>query len=104
VLKVTDMSELHIAEIPFPDGGIQFRYARKMSADGTRWIREGLFRAFHPNGALASEGCYVDGQEDGLWRDYHDNGQIAAEGEYSRGVETGEWRYWNPDGTMSGCK
>ncbi|MCA1199458.1 hypothetical protein K9B35_15920 [Sphingomonas sp. R647] len=95
------MSQLHIAEIPFEDGGIQYRYARKMSADGTHWIREGLFRAFHPNGSLASEGSYVDGQEHGPWRDYHANGQIAAEGEYLDGIETGIWRYWTADGTLT---
>ena len=96
-----DMSELHIAEFPFEAGGVQYRYARKMSADGTRLIREGLFQAFYPNGVLASEGSYLDGQEDGPWRDYHTNGQIAAEGAYARGIESGVWRYWNADGTPS---
>ena len=95
------MEELHIAEIPFESGGIQFRYARKLSADGTRWARHGLFQAFHPSGAIASEGKYVDGHEDGLWRDYHDNGQIAAEGTYAQGEVTGEWRYWDEDGALS---
>ena len=93
------MDELHIAEIPFEDGGPRYRYARRMSADGTRWIREGLFQAFHPNGVLASEGHYRDGVEEGIWRDFHNNGQIAAEGSYSRGVEAGVWRFWNSDGT-----
>ncbi|MFD1874884.1 hypothetical protein [Hymenobacter bucti] len=44
------MSELHIAEIPFADGRIRYRYARQLSPDGTRWLRHGLFQAFHPNG------------------------------------------------------
>lgn len=100
-LKSIPMSDLHIAEIPFENGGIQYRYSRRMSADGTHWIREGLFQAFHPNGILASEGNYVDGKEHGLWRDYHDNGHIAAEGEYVRGVEASAWRYWASDGTLS---
>ena len=95
------MSELQIAEIPFEDGRIRYRYARKISSDGTRWIRDGLFQAFHPNGALASEGTYIGGHEDGLWRDFHENGQPAAEGYYSQGVETGAWRFWNSDGVES---
>ena len=94
------MSTLHIAEIPFESGGPQLRYERKLSADGTRWIRDGLFQAFHRNGALASEGTYVDGHENGLWRDYHDNGQIAAEGTFAQGEETGVWRYWDEDGAI----
>lgn len=93
------MSELHIAEIPFEDGGIRYRYARKISADGTRWIRDGLFQAFHSSGALASEGIYREGHEEGVWRDFHENGQLAAEGSYARGVEVEPWRFWNPDGT-----
>jgi antitoxin component YwqK of YwqJK toxin-antitoxin module len=91
-------TELNIAEIPYENGGIHYRYSIYMSADGTRWIRHGLFRAYHPNGNLASEGSYIDGQENGLWRDYHDNGHLAAEGEYLDGVETGEWVYWSADG------
>lgn len=92
------MSTLHIAEIPFEGGGIRFRYSRKMSPDGSRWIREGLFRAYHPNGALASEGMYRDGLEKGEWRDFHDNGQIAAKGSYDQGKEIGLWHFWNADG------
>jgi antitoxin component YwqK of YwqJK toxin-antitoxin module len=95
----SDMSELNIAEIPYDDGAIRYRYARKMAPDGTRWIRDGLFQAFHPNGSLASEGTYREGAEDGAWRDYHDNGQLAAEGSYSHGSEVGVWRFWNSDGT-----
>lgn len=93
------MDDLHIAEIPFEDGGIRFRYARKMSADGTRWIRHGLFHAFHSNGTLASEGAYHDGFEQGAWRDFHDNGQLAAEGSYQAGAKANDWRYWGRDGT-----
>jgi antitoxin component YwqK of YwqJK toxin-antitoxin module len=95
------MSELHIAEIPFENGGTHYRYSRKLSPDATRWIREGLFQAFHENGSVASEGQYVEGAEHGPWKDYHDNGQVAAEGAYDRGTEVGVWRYWTRDGIES---
>ena len=94
------MSDLHIAEIPFENGGIRYRYTRKLSPDGSRWIRDGLFQAFHPNGVLASEGTYREGLEDGQWRDFHDNGQLAAEGAYAQGTEVGIWRFWNADGLI----
>ncbi|MFZ6876430.1 toxin-antitoxin system YwqK family antitoxin [Undibacterium sp. Di27W] len=90
--------ELHIAEIPYENGTLRYRYSRYMSADGTRWIRHGLFHAYHANGNVASEGSYTDGAEQGLWRDYHENGQIAAQGHYQNGAEAGEWEYWNDDG------
>lgn len=98
------MSDLQIAEIPFEVGGIRYRYARKMSPDGSRWIRDGLFQAFHPNGMLASEGTYREGLEDGKWRDFHENGQLAAEGAYIRGNEAGPWRYWKADGSVEAGK
>lgn len=90
--------ELHIAEIPYETGEIQFRYSRYMAGDGSRWVRHGLFRAYHKNGALASEGVYADGVEQGIWRDYHENGTIAAEGQYENGQEAGLWRYWDENG------
>ena len=93
------MSTLHIAEVHFEGGGLQFRYARKMSSDGSRWVRHGLFEAYHPNGQLASEGQYSEGLEEGAWRDYHDNGQLAAAGQYEAGNQVGEWKYWVADGT-----
>src|SRR5262245_40075089 len=52
-------SVLHIAEIPYENGTIRFGYARILSADGTRWIKHGLFSAHHPNGTLSSEGMYL---------------------------------------------
>ena len=93
------MVELNIAEIPYENGKIRFRYSRYMSGDGLRWVRHGLFRAYHENGALASEGAYVDGVEHGPWRDFHDNGQLAADGQYDHGREVDAWKYWNKDGS-----
>ena len=96
---MTIEADLSIAEIPYESGAIKFRYARVMSPDGTRWIRHGLFIAYHENAVVASEGPYVDGMEEGLWRDFHPNGQLAAEGHYRAGKEIGVWRSWKPDGT-----
>jgi len=93
------MGVLHIAEIPYEDGTIRFRYARILSADGTRWIKHGLFSAHHPNGKLSSEGMYVNDQEDGLWTEYHTNGQMAARGHYANGKEVGHWEFWSSDGS-----
>jgi antitoxin component YwqK of YwqJK toxin-antitoxin module len=93
------MADLEIAEIPYDSGEIRFRYARYLSVDGSRWVRHGLFFAYHSNGQLASEGNYLDGVEHGHWKDFHDNGQLAAEGDYQHGQEVGEWKFWKPDGS-----
>jgi len=92
------MHDLHLAEIPFPSGAVRFRYSRYLLSDGSAWVRHGLFRAYHENGTLASEGDYMHGKEHGQWRDYHANGQLAAEGQYVDGVEVGVWRYWTEEG------
>ena len=91
---------LHIAEIPYESGAIKLRFARRLSADGTRWIRHGRFVAYYESGGVSSEGDYVDGAEHGPWRDYHENGILAAEGEYRAGKEHGPWRFWNSDGAL----
>lgn len=91
---------LYIAEIPYENGTIRFRYSRIMSKDGTQWIRHGLYKEYHPNGVLASEGEYEYGKETGLWKDYHDNGQLAATGEYKDGMEVGIWQYWDKAGNQ----
>ena len=90
--------DLNIAEIPFDSGEVHYRYSRYLAEDGKKWIRHGLFNAYHKNGQLASEGYYVHGLEDGVWQDFHENGQLAAKGIYEGGKEAGEWHYWNADG------
>lgn len=91
---------LYIAEIPYETGGIHYRYSRKMSADGTKWIRDGLFTEYYPNGNIASTGTYDNGLENGHWIDYHENGQIAAEGDYVNGKESGKWYYYDINGIL----
>jgi antitoxin component YwqK of YwqJK toxin-antitoxin module len=75
------------------------RYSRYPSVDGSFWIRHGLFRAYHEDGSLASEGAYENGHEHRIWRDYYPNGQLAAEGNYVNGAQAGTWQYWSPDGS-----
>ena len=89
--------QLNIAEIFYQSGKLKYRYSRYLASDGIKWIRHGLFTAFHENGQPASEGNYLDGLENGAWRDFHENGHLAAEGSYERGQETGEWQYWAAD-------
>ncbi|MEJ5152521.1 toxin-antitoxin system YwqK family antitoxin [Comamonas sp. MYb396] len=91
-------AELNIAEIPYASGRPKFRYSRFLAPDGTRWVRHGLFVAYHENGVVSSEGSYVQGVEHGLWREFHENGQPASEGSYQHGEEVGTWRFWGADG------
>lgn len=78
---------LYLVEIPYETEELYFRYSRKLSDDGTKWIRDGLFTEYYLNGAVASTGLYQDGLEIGHWKDYCENGQIAAEGDYLNGKD-----------------
>ena len=99
-MKDVDENILYIAEIPYETGEIHYRYSRKLSDDGTRWIREGLFTDYYRNGNIASTGLYVDGLENGHWKDYHENGQLAAEGDYADGKEIGKWSFYDENGNL----
>ena len=74
------VAELNIAEIAHENGETKQRYTRYLASDGKRWVRHGLFRAYHPTGELAAEGHYEHGLEQGAWCDYHPNGQKAEIG------------------------
>jgi antitoxin component YwqK of YwqJK toxin-antitoxin module len=87
-----------VAEVRYESGALKFRYARRLSGDGTTWVRDGRFVAYFEDGAVASERFYRDGLGTGIWRDYHANGRLAAVGEYRGGVEVGDWKYWNFEG------
>lgn len=91
---------LYIAEVPYETGEVHFRYSRKISDDGTRWIRDGLFTEYYKNGNVASTGLYDNGFENGHWMDYHENGKIAAEGDFKNGKEFGKWSYYDENGNL----
>ncbi len=92
------VNDLEIAEIPYPTGVVKHRYSRYLATDGSRWVRHGLFRSYHEDGTLASEGSYEHGLETGLWRDFFPSGQLAAEGYYVAGQEADGWRFWKESG------
>src|SRR5262245_28532295 len=61
-------------------------------------VKDGKFRSFFEDGALESEGGYVQGEESGPWVLYHPNGQRAAAGSYADGMRSGPWATFFPDG------
>jgi antitoxin component YwqK of YwqJK toxin-antitoxin module len=89
---------LNIVEIPYESGALKFRYARRLSADAARWVRDGPFQSFYENGQISAEGHYEDGLETGVWSTYHDNGQPASRGRYQAGRKADGWEFWDADG------
>ena len=89
---------IEIAEIQYESGQLHFRYARQMSAEGDRWIRNGLFQSFYENGQMSAEGEYKNGVEEGQWTTFHENGQKASQGTYVEGKEQPDWKFWDASG------
>ncbi len=80
----------------WPDGKPRAEY--EVELRGGRELRSGPFRAWHENGALASEGSFAQDLETGRWKLFHADGTPAAEGAYARGERTGVWETFHPGG------
>ena len=85
----------------------------------------GVFKSFHENGHLKSEGQYENGAMDGKWKfffksgnikeiifyknnvengpfiEYHENGKIAAEGTYINELENGLLKIYDDKGNLT---
>ncbi len=85
----------------------------------------GVFKSYHDNGHLKSEGQYENGAMDGKWKfffksgnikeiifyknnvengpfiEYHENGKIAAEGTYLNELENGVLKIYDDKGTLT---
>ena len=58
----------------------------------------GLNRFFYPNGALASEGMYHNGQPDGYWKTYHVTGVLSSEGNRINSLLDSTWVFYTQTG------
>ena len=59
---------------------------------------DGLWRVWHENGQLWTEGNYKDGKLDGLHRRWYDDGQLRWEYNYKDGELDGLFRSWHENG------
>ncbi len=97
------------AKLPFDDGSLlrayyddgQLEYlGHQIEAPDGRWLREGPWEAYHPNGALHELGAYENDAEVGEWRWFHENGAKMAVGRFDAGKRVGAWTYWFEDGKL----
>lgn len=59
---------------------------QKKSPSGA-YVNEGKYYQWHPNGKLALEGTFSDGQKEGVWIQYDPSGKKVAERYFENGVE-----------------
>lgn len=71
----------------FLAGEYHYKYSKKLSPDGTCFIKDGLFEEL---------------LEEGIWKDYHENGNLAAEGYYHKGKEVEIWKWYDEEGNYEG--
>jgi len=58
----------------------------------------------HANGAVASEGCLVNGIPTGIWTSYSDRGVKLSEGERKNDEPHGIWRFYENGALAETCE
>jgi antitoxin component YwqK of YwqJK toxin-antitoxin module len=82
----------------WPDG--KPKLSRSVRRDGDGIVNHGPFRKWYPNGVVAEEGRYVEGEKDGLYVMRWDTGFDKSRIEYRRGQQNGRAQKWNEDGVL----
>jgi len=55
-------------------------------------LKEGLHKEWDEHGILSLEGFYANGKANGLMKWYHEKGHLAGAGNMINGIREGEWR------------
>jgi antitoxin component YwqK of YwqJK toxin-antitoxin module len=64
-------------------------------------LQQGMWKEYHPNGELKSQGEYVNSKRVGAWKFFHPNGKVEQEGKYDRkGKPQGAWKWYYEDGSV----
>lgn len=77
------------------DGTVRSRSEALRYPDG-RYVLDGSYLAYHPDGTKYLQGAYREGKADGLWSEWDDQGVLRKRGNYRHGQPDGRWEYWNP--------
>ena len=64
--------------------------------------KDGLWRGFHKNGQMKSEGSYTAGLKEGLHKEWEDSGILLLEGFYAKGKANGLMKWFHEKGHLAG--
>lgn len=67
---------------------------------GSSQIYDGPYREYYPSGALATEGQFVDDEQQGRWRSWYEDGSPETLSHWRDDVPHGLYRLWAPDGAV----
>ncbi|MBP1672673.1 MAG: toxin-antitoxin system YwqK family antitoxin [Bacteroidetes bacterium] len=62
--------------------------------------KDGVWKAFYPDGKVQTDAFFIDGKEDGEYTVYYDNGTIRYTGSYKNGICEGTWKFYTKGGTL----
>jgi antitoxin component YwqK of YwqJK toxin-antitoxin module len=65
-----------------------------------RFVADGFYREFFPNGQKFAEGQYKNGKQQGEWTYWHENGQVCRKVNYQDGQPNGSWDVMNAEGVV----
>jgi antitoxin component YwqK of YwqJK toxin-antitoxin module len=67
----------------------------------TAGSQQGMWKEYHPNGKIKSEGEYLNSKRIGEWVFYHPNGKIEQKGKYDKkGKAQGAWKWFYESGNI----
>lgn len=76
-----------VKTLTYPDGK-QMQEIQVLLEQGKE-IKDGKYKSWHPNGALAHSGAYSQGKAHGKWVSWHSTGILWKHVQYRNGVEHG---------------
>ncbi|MCE9524661.1 MAG: HEAT repeat domain-containing protein [Planctomycetales bacterium] len=75
-----------------PPGSVRPVRHSKFPLEMSAYPREGVAKAWYPDGQLKFTGSYKDDKEEGPWQIFDEVGKLTASGSYLRGQRHGEWK------------
>jgi len=63
-------------------------------------LQQGHWKYFFEDGALRSEGDYLDGKREGEWVFYYHDGRVQQRGSYRKDKPVGEWKWMYHSGNI----
>lgn len=93
--EIIDGNKVLTKEVIYYDNKV-----KKMEGAYKDSLRDGVWKAWHRDGSLWSEGNFVEGKRDGFGNTYYQNGARNIEGWYKDDKRVGKWNFYDSLGNL----